>query len=84
MERPICAGCFVSLTCRAHSKCYCLKSEVAPVGFWLSHFPHRPGERGKGFVPAAGDCLGVTASRTLSVYARRLHLVCHCSSYGGT
>ena len=30
---------------------YCFESEVAPVGFWLSHFPHRPGERGKAFVP---------------------------------
>ena len=42
---------------------YCFKSEVAPIGFRLSHFPHRPGERGKGFVLAAGNCLDVAASR---------------------
>ena len=59
----LCAGCFVSLTRRAHSKCHCLKSEVAPIGF--SHFPHCPGERGKAFVPGEA-IVSNTSIRSLS------------------
>ena len=41
--------CFVDADVRGPLWRYCFKLEVAPVGF--SHFPHRPGERGKAFVP---------------------------------
>ena len=53
--------CLVTLICQAHSERYCLKSEVAPIVFLLSHFPIDQARGEKGFVRTTGDCLGVAA-----------------------